>query len=194
MVLLGVGCVLFGIFPIFGVNLAGRAAYSLGELMHIPVAWPGRPFEAPLRGISTIGGATAALCLGLALLRRRLLRGRTVEAASTWGCGYSRPSPRMQYSATSFSMPLVGLFAAMVPRVVDAKPPEGLFPGGAKLDDHCRDLAEARLLQPVLERGGVAIRFLRRLQQGRLHTYLVYMLVTLLALLIWQLAGQQGAR
>lgn len=188
MLLLGFGCLLLGLFPLAGVGLTSKATFSLGQLLQVPILWPSRVFWRPLVGITVTGATTVAVLGGLMWLRSRLLRDRPIETGPTWGCGYSRGSPRMQYSATSFSEPMVDLFASIVPREVHYKAPVGLFPEGARWGEDLHDFADERLVHPMMERGNVAIRFLRRLQQGKIHTYLVYILVTLLLLLVWQLA------
>lgn len=187
MVVLGLGCALLGLFPLAGVGLTSKATFSLGSLLQVAVLWPSRVLWRPLVGITVTGSTTVVVLLALIWLRGRLLRGRPIEVGPTWGCGYSRGSPRMQYSATSFSEPMVELFSSIVPREVHYKAPEGLFPRDARFDERPHDLADERLVHPMVERGNVIIRFLRRLQQGSIHTYLVYILVTLLLLLVWQL-------
>lgn len=55
--------------------------------------------------VSTIGIASACLIVAvlvLALVRRLATRRRTVAEGGTWGCGYTVPSPKQQYTATSF--------------------------------------------------------------------------------------------
>ena len=94
---------------------------------------------SPDAQIETLRGALAWVSLGaLALLaavalavlaRRLLLRGRTVTAAPTWGCGYAAPSPRMQYTASSFAQPLVDLFRPVLRTEATGTLPSGAFPG-----------------------------------------------------------------
>src|SRR5207249_7447342 len=65
---------------------------------------------APLGSITAMGLLLiAALLLAGAVLWLRLRRG-VVEIRATWGCGYVAPTPRMQYTSSSFAQMLVGLF------------------------------------------------------------------------------------
>ncbi|HQU33032.1 MAG TPA: proton-conducting transporter membrane subunit [Thermoanaerobaculaceae bacterium] len=151
---------------------------------------------SPDAQIETLRGALAWVSLGaLALLaavalavlaRRLLLRGRTVTAAPTWGCGYSAPSPRMQYTASSFAQPLVDLFQPVLRTEATATLPSGAFPGHASFASATPDPAERRLYRPLF--AGVAALFgrLRWVQQGRIQLYLLYLVATLLILLLWK--------
>ncbi len=189
MRLLGLGCLLLGLWPLLGVNLASRVTLGLGPLLQITMAWPGRGLLSPLVGITTTCGVLLALSLLLWGLRRGLLLNRSIETGPTWGCGYARPSSRMQYTATSFSALVLRLFAGLIPREIKGQAPQGPFPSKTHYEEQVYDLADKHLIAPSRSRGLAIIQFLRGLQKGRLQTYLVYILVTLLGLLIWQLAG-----
>ena len=83
-----------GLCPGFYVGLINNI---LPELECTAVAIP--------RTISGIGIASACvigISLLLALIRRIATRKRTITEGETWGCGYTVPSPKLQYTATSF--------------------------------------------------------------------------------------------
>lgn len=135
----------------------------------------------------------AALCLALgcaalAALRAALLRGRAVTAAHTWACGYARPSPSMQYTAASFASPLVQVFAPVLVPTRHLRSASIAFPVLVECDEHASDVAERYGLEPALRAGGVALKFLRRLQATRVQSYVLAVFATLLALLWWKVA------
>jgi formate hydrogenlyase subunit 3/multisubunit Na+/H+ antiporter MnhD subunit len=128
--------------------------------------------------------ALAALAAGF---RRWLLRGRSVTAAPTWNCGYARPSPRMQYTASSFAQPLTDLFGPVIGTRQRLSPPDGFFPVAASFATETPDSFRERLYRPVfmgIERGLSAFRWL---QHGRVQLYVLYVAFTLLVLLLWKL-------
>jgi NADH:ubiquinone oxidoreductase subunit 5 (subunit L)/multisubunit Na+/H+ antiporter MnhA subunit len=135
---------------------------------------------------------TACVLFGVILLigwlRASLLRHQTVAQDSTWGCGYARPSTRMQYTAASFAEPILIPFSAVLSLEIHHSGPEGHFPSSAYYESHRGDLAATRLLPPAFRR---LIDFLFRLhsiQRGRVQLYLVYIFITLIVLLVWQLS------
>ena len=121
-------------------------------------------------------------------VRRRLLAGRRVERAVTWDCGYAAPTPRMQYTASSFARPLVQLFRLFLQPRDEIHPPRGLFPQQACLHTHTPDLFRRYVYEPAVPAAlpGLASK-LHWLQEGRIQIYVLYIAVTILVLLIWKL-------
>ena len=176
-------CVSIGLWPAGVVRMVAPAVTLL-------VGTPGAiPDEGPLLAITRVAVALLALVALLGLLRLALLRGREVSRAATWGCGYAAPGPRMQYTAASFAQPILAPFAHVIHSRVDEQGPGGHFPAKAHFEEYPGDIAGERLILPATR---LVVRTLSRLhaiQQGRLQLYLVYIAVTLVVLLIWQLAG-----
>ena len=131
-----------GVFVIacFSIGLAPRLLVpTLGQAVS---AWAPSVADAggrlgtlaPLGWISVTGMLLiASLLLTGALLRLRL-HANLVATGTTWGCGYVKPTARMQYTSSSFAQMLVGLFAWALrprthePRVVSAFPTSTRFP------------------------------------------------------------------
>ena len=115
---------------------------------------------------------------GVAALLMRWLRARVARRElDTWACGYEAVTPRMQYTASSFAAPLLEVFGAA----------SGVrtHRGATVFHSEPFDLVLDRVVAPawaVVQR--FAVR-LRGLQQGRLRTYLVYVVVTLTMLLAY---------
>ena len=90
------------------------------------------------------------IAMGLALLRRALLAGRKVEHAGTWDCGYARPTPRMQYSASSFVQPATTFFAPFLRTRQSLTAPSGLFPQQATFRTETPDLSTTAIYFPIV--------------------------------------------
>ena len=141
---------------------------------------------APLWWISLMGcGLVAGLWLAWSVLLVRL-HNSTVERGATWGCGYTAPNTRMQYTSSSFAQMLVDLFAwALRPRT--HRPQNlALFP---QKTDFRSDIPDAVLDQAMLPSFHFVARlftWLRFLQQGNVQIYLLYIFLVLVALLLWQ--------
>jgi hypothetical protein len=131
-----------------------------------------------------IGLLALAVAVAAALAAsRRLLARRGVSASSTWGCGYSAASARVQYGAASYAELAVGALVppALRPRASIA-PPEGPFPRHARFSLSSEDPATDRVFAPAFARIGEWFARLRRFQQARLNLQLVYTVATVLAL------------
>jgi len=60
----------------------------------------------------------------------------------TWGCGYTLPNTRMQYTGSSFSQPMTMVFRDLLRYVRRRTLPKGPFPANGKLETHCVDTVE----------------------------------------------------
>jgi len=140
-----------------------------------------------LRGTTIASLVLVLTVAALALLRRWLLAGREVASTVTWDCGYAAPTPRMQYTASSFGWPAVGVFAMFVRPEMKCVLPAGLFPAQAALATDTPDGFVQRAYRPLFAGLGWVILRLRWLQHGRIQFYVLYIALTLLALLVWKL-------
>jgi hydrogenase-4 component B len=115
--------------------------------------------------------------------RHRLKRSTSSETV-TWGCGYQRPVPRMQYSASSFAEMLTSLFAFVLkPHIQDPEGITGLFPRKSHFFSHVPEAVLELVYKPALIRLYRRFAGFRRLQSGILQQYVLYSLVTLILLL-----------
>jgi hypothetical protein len=141
----------------------------------------------PLGRVVVLAAGVWALIGLLGWLRLRLVSGREIGTAATWDCGYAEPTPRMQYTSSSFAQPLTTLFGPLLRPVVRFAPPTGLFPRQASFASDTPDLAHRGVFVPVfrlVDRAGTKLRWL---QHGNVHLYVLYIALTLLVLLVWQL-------
>jgi hydrogenase-4 component B len=151
----------------------------------------GAEVPAALQDASTVlwqvgaaGGAVAAVVIALLWLRNRLLPAALARPVGTWDCGYAAPSPRMQYSASSFAQPLTRLFAGVL-RLRSSEPaPAGMVAPPTSLRTRSEDLAEV-LYARIFAGVAALARRLRPIQAGSPQLYVLYTALAALALLLW---------
>jgi len=126
-----------------------------------------------------------ALALALAFVRNRLLSGRSVRSHGTWDCGYIKPAPRMQYTASSYAEPMTVLFRRLLGEKRRFTPPGGLFPatGASRFASKTPDRVMDGLFVPLFAAVGAACDAVKRFQHGNLNLYILYLLGTLVILL-----------
>jgi hydrogenase-4 component B len=178
----GIGIAGWLVVPAIGPLAAGMAGLPAGTAPGLLAAVRGSLLRAMLAA-----GGLAAVAAALTLLRVALQRRRTAASALTWDCGYSRPSPRMQYTSSSFAQPLVGMFRGLLATRTHAPDLGSPFPAAASFSTHTADTFSTRLFQPGLRGAASLFTRMRWLQHGRLQLYVLYIAAALLILLAWRL-------
>jgi len=186
MLVLAAGCVLIGL-------LAPMAVGTLQPVLENVTGLRSEVVGLNLAATSNtlifvvIGALTLLLVMtALILLRRGLLAGRRVEEGTTWGCGYIRPKPRMQYTASSFAQPLTDLFKVLLGTRKRVVRPQGIFPPEAAFETITPDISHEEMYRPMFERAEAWLSQLRWLQQGKVQLYVLYIAMTLMVLLVWK--------
>lgn len=121
----------------------------------------------------------------VAVVRVQLLRRREVGMGVTWDCGYAEPTARMQYTSSSFAQPTSQFFAPLLRTRQVLKPLVGLFPSDGSFGLETPDTAMEHGYRPLLMVLHRIILMLHWIQQGRLNYYVMYIALTIVALLIW---------
>jgi formate hydrogenlyase subunit 3/multisubunit Na+/H+ antiporter MnhD subunit len=185
-------CVALGLFPDLALALALPAVAQVAGASPAAMAATLAPtlhgMAVPLRA----GGlALLVLAVALAVFARRARAGRE-SASETWGCGYSRPSARMEYTASSFAQLFL---SGLAPRAFQPRgrvvPPRGILPARSTVGFEFRDPARARLFDPLFRALADRASRLRRYQAQRLHLQLVYTVATLVALVALLALGRR---
>jgi hydrogenase-4 component B len=182
MLALAALCVAMGLAPIVLWPAVARAA----DLWH-PGGFAAES-SAPLATLSLVNLALAAAFVGAGAFLWRRVRANGLRRAVTWDCGYAAPTARMQYTGGSFAAIAAGWYSWVLQPEVVLRRPRGPFPGRAMRVEYFPETVLERVIGPAAEAVMRVAAAVRRLQHGRLQSYIVYMLgglaaVTLLVLL-----------
>jgi hydrogenase-4 component B len=180
MGLLALVCLLIGAAP-------GLLALPLGNALLSYQSSPAAPALGSLFPFGWISLLAVGL-LGLAALAAALLARRArrlpLAVSPTWGCGYLRPGPRIQYSASSFGATLVSWFRGVLCPKLERKEVTGLFPEPGSYASHLPEAALERVYLPFLEYLFRKSAPVRHLQGGKLNIYIFYTFITLVTLMV----------
>ncbi|MFZ4858438.1 MAG: proton-conducting transporter membrane subunit [Desulfuromonadaceae bacterium] len=183
MLLLGLLCLAIGLAP--GVVVKPLQLVSMSIIPGV-ARTVGLPLQEllPTTMITLLGLALLVLIAIIAVWYRRRLAGSVFSETTTWGCGYQRPAPRMQYSASSFAEMLTSLFAFVLkPHSHQPEGITGLFPRKSHFFSHVPEAVLELVYIPALARLYGRFSGFRRLQSGILQQYVLYSLITLILLL-----------
>ncbi|HEY6837398.1 MAG TPA: proton-conducting transporter membrane subunit [Geobacteraceae bacterium] len=184
MALLAAGCLAAGMVPplLVGLVTPAVASYSGMEAGAIARVTGSVPF-VPL---AIVNGGLVVLALGIGVVYLRRLRRFLPAESTTWGCGYLEPTPRMQYTGTSFSELVVNLLGALVAPLRRRPGTAGVFlRSGVRFDYEVTETVLDRVLTPAFHGVGLAFSCLRKLQHGQLHIYMLYIFAVLFVLMLW---------
>ena len=142
--------------------------------------------EVPLYIVGNINSWTLISIGVVALILLALSRKASRAEGPTWGCGYVKPTERMQYTGRSFAELLA---EHLLPRFLrphtSRRAPQGLFPSKSDFGTETPDPVSEKVYEPFFRRWAERFSRLRILQQGQVHVYLVYILLTFVLALAW---------
>jgi len=184
MVVLALCCLAAGMAPLLLLRLITPVVRAYGDVTeNVMMQVTG---QVPLLQLTIANSALIILCLVIGALYLRRLRSRPNALGSTWGCGYLAPTPRMQYTGTSFSELVVSLLGNIVsPRRRRPSLDAVALPRPARFCYEVTETVLDQVLTPIFQWIGLAFSYIRRLQHGQLHIYMLYIFVTLFVLMIW---------
>jgi formate hydrogenlyase subunit 3/multisubunit Na+/H+ antiporter MnhD subunit len=189
MLVLAILCFAAALFPgqMFGI-ISGAVDQALGRNPGVARAGVAESGVS----LTTLGWVNVAILTGIALgglLLTYLCHrhpDRPPAQGPTWGCGYVRPTERMQYTGRSFAE-LVS--EHLIPRLVRPrvwkKAPEGLFPVPVTFRAEDRDPVTEMVYEPFFRRWARRFGRLHALQLGKINVYLVYVMATVVLALAW---------
>jgi hydrogenase-4 component B len=135
----------------------------------------------------TLAAAGLPLLFGLITLGKKILCGhKKTRLGITWDCGYEKPSFKMQYTGSSFAQPITDLFRPVLRTKKRLEPVSGHFPRGTKIHTATLDVLMEHVYRPLYAFFKRILSPLLRIQHGRIHIYILYILCALVVLLLWK--------
>jgi len=181
MVILAAVCLLIGIFPEPFIMTVFHGLQSIKTLHPV-----GTDEIAFLAGNLAFA---ARLSLGLfllsMLLRKLFYRNKEHATGPTWGCGFTQPTVKMQYTGTSYAMSIVDFFRPFVHIRTNYSGISRIFPGRTTYESRIDDIAETALVDRIVTPLLHLLGKLRWIQHGHIQLYIGYIIVTIIALLLF---------
>jgi hydrogenase-4 component B len=192
VLVLAIGCYACGLLAPRIITLLEPVIAVCIRQMDAPASVPVVKIDAgPLQDVVVATSCFMLVVIGLMAFRWLLLVGREVGRTVTWDCGYAAPAASMQYTGSSYVQPTSEMLGNLVPARQVSDPPVGLFPRSASFESRTEDPFFVWFYQPVFQACGWGLLKLRWLQNGQANLYVLYVAVTLIALLVWQLGWSQ---
>lgn len=176
--------VTIGLFPKIFLDLLTKPVQLFTGLRQLPFnSFHGNGIEV----LSSVSMSSLYFILTILILlgiRKLVLRKRAILISSTWGCGYTAPTSKIQYTGSSFSRTYSKLFAMIFLINKKEKDVQGVFPLYAHLETNIYDKTEKWLIDYPLGRLKYFLSRFLFIQNGRLQTYVAYGIVFIIAILL----------
>ena len=181
--LMGIGSL--GLAPL----VFGAVVSTLPDISYQTAIDTVRILRQTLLPLGMLGVLFLSVLFLLYRIRNSILKRRSVDSSPTWDYGYILPSPRMQYTGSSFSQPILRLFRGLL-QIKEAFHWEGrLFPTSASYASKLYDVAMRTVYEPILRSITKVATRIYGLQEGRNQVYILYIALTLLILMVMFLGG-----
>lgn len=172
------GILFVGLFPRAAVSAVTRAA---GFFLRTPADATDWLLSPTLSAVGRTAWLLIAVVYLLLWLRRRTLRTRTVAKGPTWGCGFTAPNVRMQYTGESFSEGLQSIATSLTQNSGEGSPvgKGEIFPAAHTFDIGHRDRIGKLFSAWWVELLRMINQRVMRLRTGKINHYILFALAFL---------------
>ncbi len=177
------GILAVGLFPQAAVRIVLPAA---GEFL--PALPPAG--ELPIAGSLAAVGRTAWLLVCVVALlwywKHRVQRRRIIRSGATWGCGFTSPDIRMQYTGESFSEGLQSIFPSLTQNTGEGSPvdKQEIFPSAHRFTIRRKDKIDRLFSAWWVELLHLINQRVMRLRTGKINHYVLFALAFLVLIFL----------
>ena len=177
------GILFIGLFPQTAVSAVTRAA---GFFIHPPADAADYLLSPTLAAVSRTAWLLILVVGLLAWLRSRALRTRKVTDGATWGCGFTSPNVRMQYSGESYSEGLQSIATSLTQNSGEggAVGKGEIFPAAHNFDIRHKDRFDKLFAAWWVELLRVINQRVMRLRTGKINHYVLFALAFLVLIFL----------
>lgn len=174
---------IIGLFPKFFLSLLVQPV-SLFTGLNQPTFIPFQDGSIDaLQPISLASGGFILLIILLFYIRKLAIRNREVTIEPTWGCGYVAPTPKIQYTASSFVRSYSKLFNLFLLFEKKEKTVSGIFPDEAHFKTHPSDRMEKWLIDKPIKAYKTFLSWFLFLNSGKLQYSILYGIIFIVSVI-----------
>ncbi len=171
-------CLLIGVWPEYPV----RAAFQASRVVPLIAGFEVTRFMPLMVNVSRTAALFLFILLLLAGVRKLLYAGKDCSRAGTWGCGFTQPTARMQYTGISYAESVLDFFQPFVRIRKKYTGTNKIFPEKIAYDTHVEDVF-ANGLTRIARSINYLLARLHWIQHGKIQLYIAYIVVTIVVLL-----------
>lgn len=177
--ILGILSLVFGLFGWLPLSIMDRLLQEYGLTLGSYHSLVG-----VLQMVSLVLGMLLICFFAIYFVKCRICK---TKLYPTWGCGYHGTTGKMQYTANAYIDPLSYFLKPLLYKRAKLDAPKGYFPGSIAFEEQVTDYLDSGLIRSS---STLITRFLKLfsgIHNGRTNSYITWLLIALIALLIWVL-------
>ncbi len=182
-----VGIILIGMFPQFAIRVVESVAKQFFPAATSTVI---DMYIAPnLWKISLTAWLLVIIILLLYILKSRAQRTRIIEQGPTWGCGFTSPNIRMQYTGESYSEGLESIATSLTQNTVEGRTvgKSEIFPSSHRYAVRHKDKIDRLFAAWWVELLHIINKRIMSLRTGKINHYILFALLFMVVIFILSL-------
>jgi NADH:ubiquinone oxidoreductase subunit 5 (subunit L)/multisubunit Na+/H+ antiporter MnhA subunit len=186
MAIPAVGIIAIGLLPQYAVRITERVATALTGVNYEVVS----TFITP--NLTRVSLTALLLIIIIALLytlKHRAQRSRNIAQGPTWGCGFTSPNIRMQYTGESFAEGLESIATSLTQNTIEGRTvgKSEIFPSTHNYNVRHKDKIDRLLAEWWVELLRIINKRIMKLRTGKINHYILFALLFLVAIFILSL-------
>ena len=186
MAIPALGIITIGLFPQYAILAVERVTSVLTNGHSTMVS------AGIVTTLSRLSLTAILLVIVIALLytiKHRAQRRRTISEGPTWGCGFTSPNIRMQYTGESFAEGLQSIATSLTQNTVEGRAvgKSEIFPSTHNYNVRHKDKIDRLLAEWWVELLRIINKRMMNLRTGRINNYILFALLFLIAIVVLSL-------
>lgn len=174
-------CLAIGVLPEAFINLAFQGIKDVPSAANFNTD----SFITIIHQVSKTAIIFIAVFILVSLFRKMLYARKEITSGGTWGCGFTQPTVRMQYTGASYADEMVGFFKPFVPVKTMYSGIKKIFPGKTTWAIEVSDIAESNYQRHLTTPLFKIVNSLKWIQHGNIQLYIGYIIVAIIVLLLF---------
>ncbi len=181
-----VGIVLIGMFPQFAIKIVERVALQFTPYTEPVVS---QYLSPTLTKLSLTVWLLIIIVALLYIIKSRVQRSRTVTEGPTWGCGFTSPNIRMQYTGESFAEGLESIATTLTQNTIEGRSvgKSEIFPTTHNYNIRHKDKIDRLFAEWWMELLHIINKRVMSLRTGKINIYIAYALIFLVVIFVLSL-------
>lgn len=172
-------CAVVGVFPyILKSPLEGAILELSGIMVNLSDFFP-------FKELSIFVMVFYGIFIVTTIIFNKIYKNKIEYIPDTWGCGYTKPSHKFRYTATSFAEIISSFFNFILKPHIKRDQIRNAFPEKASFSSHVPDIFLDNIMLPFVDMLNKIVTPVRKIQAGNLNLYLLYKLLAIILFIIY---------